>query len=652
MYSYLAYWLTMFLTDVPERLIFTFFVTSAVRAAVGLGGSYLTYHLTCMAVSLAGYGLALLCSWVVNDEVAALAVFSIISSFNVIFCGFLISAPNIDPYLRWLLHVAFTYWGVAQLEYNQFSGLKGMQGDAVLKYYDFEDRSLLPTCLVLMGFFVAFEVATAVCMRPQSKNVEHISMSDPRASELLSVAKSPHVVLPAPVVSEESFRAASDITRESVSKVKVNLKFSNIGYEITSEAKQKQILKGVSGTVDSGEVLAIMGSSGSGKTTLLNVIAGRVNQGRVTGSVTANGAPFLGFRQRNTDMPESQCSVSDFAYVMQDDVHIPCLTVRETLEFAAMLRLRVPQRSDARVQEAVSKVMQMLSLAKIADNLIGSSESRTISSGQLRRLSIGVEIVHDPMLVFLDEPTSGLDSYLASTVVEGMKTLALSGRTLLCAIHQPSAAVFHRFDKLLLLSQGHAIYFGQTSYCRAHFEALGYIFTQTNPADFALAVAHASAQAGLMNASETQPSEQPLYSTEALANLMCDRNESPHCIKETNDVESCGTDTSRTDIVSVEDIPVPFSVDNSGDEGTPSIVIAETDGIWSSALAAEWHDLRLAPVIICVLVKRDLLVILRKKILSRYSIRMFLFGVTLGELYMLLSFLPCFHADFTCSLQG
>jgi hypothetical protein len=111
---------------------------------------------------------------------------------------------------------------------------------------------------------------------------------------------------------------------------------------------------------------------------------------------------------------------------------------------------------------------------------------------------------------------------------------------------------------------------------------------------------------------------------------MCDIKGSLHCIKETADVESCGTDASRTDIVSVEKGPVPLNCSEDINSQSAASDVKKTT--WKSALAAEWHDLILAPTIMSVLIKRDFLVMLRKKILIQYSVRMFLFGVVLGKL--------------------
>jgi ABC-type multidrug transport system ATPase subunit len=179
---------------------------------------------------------------------------------------------------------------------------------------------------------------------------------------------------------------------------------------------------------------------------------------------------------------------------MQDDAHFPVLTIKETLTYAAMLRMRETSSESTIVKRAVDDTMELLGLKLISESYIGTSQERNISLGQLRRVTIGVEIVHRPSLIFLDEPTSGLDSYLASTVVDGLHILSRSQRTLCCTIHQPSAAVFEKFDKLLLLCNGLPLYFGPILNCRTHFENFGFFGDQPNPAEFVISVATNLAQ--------------------------------------------------------------------------------------------------------------------------------------------------------------
>lgn len=242
----------------------------------------------------------------------------------------------------------------------------------------------------------------------------------------------------------------------------------------------KAILKSVSGKVDSGQLLAVMGPSGSGKTTLLNVLTGRnLSQYDIEGTVLVNGSPAR---------IDTMKSLS--GYVQQGSIFVPQLTVKEYLVFQSLVRMD-SHLSPAERSQRIEEVITELGLGKVAntrignryDDLVGSG----ISGGELRRLSLAAEILTNPPLIICDEPTSGLDSYLAENVVNMMKNLAHSGRTVICTIHQPSSEVFILFDRLLLLAEGQVAFMGSLAEAQEHFTSLRMVVPQNfNPADFYL----------------------------------------------------------------------------------------------------------------------------------------------------------------------
>ncbi|KAL6624847.1 hypothetical protein ACP70R_032168 [Stipagrostis hirtigluma subsp. patula] len=238
----------------------------------------------------------------------------------------------------------------------------------------------------------------------------------------------------------------------------------------------KTLLDGVSGEAREGELFAVMGPSGSGKSTLLDALAGRIVQGSLGGGgVTLNGER-LGERRLR--------AIS--AYVMQDDLLYPMLTVRETLRFAAEFRLPralPPEDKNARVEALIKQ----LGLSRAADTIIGDEGHRGVSGGERRRVSIGTDIIHDPILLFLDEPTSGLDSASAFMVVEVLRRIAQSGSVVIMTIHQPSSRIVGILDRLLLLSRGRTVYAGTPAGLKPFFAEFGTpIPDNENPAEFAL----------------------------------------------------------------------------------------------------------------------------------------------------------------------
>ncbi|CAG8642198.1 4005_t:CDS:10, partial [Acaulospora morrowiae] len=219
--------------------------------------------------------------------------------------------------------------------------------------------------------------------------------------------------------------------------------------EEIGESGQNQILHNVHGCAKPGEILAIMGPSGCGKTTLLNILGDRVSKRGISGTINMNG-------RRPTK--ETKRFV---AYCAQDDIFFPQLTVRETLSFTARLRLPrdMPKREKLR---QVENTIQLLNLSKCADTKIGDSWSRGISGGERKRASIGSELLTDPSVILLDEPTSGLDSSFALELIKILKEFAIQQhKTIIMVIHQPSSQVFELFDKLLLMADGHVVYFGE-----------------------------------------------------------------------------------------------------------------------------------------------------------------------------------------------
>lgn len=224
--------------------------------------------------------------------------------------------------------------------------------------------------------------------------------------------------------------------------------FRDINYVIPYEKGERQLLQNVQGYVRPGKLTALMGASGAGKTTLLNALAQRINFGTVTGEFLVDGRPLPKSFQRATGFAE------------QMDVHEPTSTVREALQFSALLRQpkEVPVDEKYAYCETIIDLLEMRNIAGATIGTIGEG----LNQEQRKRLTIGVELASKPeLLMFLDEPTSGLDSGAAFNIVRFLRKLADAGQAILCTIHQPSAILFEHFDELLLLkSGGRAVYHG------------------------------------------------------------------------------------------------------------------------------------------------------------------------------------------------
>ena len=262
----------------------------------------------------------------------------------------------------------------------------------------------------------------------------------------------------------------------------VTLTWQDVSYSVpVGKGEQRQLLDSISGMAAPGRLVALMGSSGAGKTTLLDVLAGRKNVGTVSGTISLNGQRMEHEHKRL------------LGYVEQFDSHIPLQTVREALQFSANLRLPASTPAD-RKRKAVDETLELLSLTKIADVMVGDSKSGGISPGQRKVLSIGVELIANPPILFLDEPTTGLDSRSALQAMQAIRAVASANHTVVCTIHQPSAELFYMFNDLVLLkSGGRLVYAGPIGFrgseMVSYFQALPGVLPhppRLNPASWAL----------------------------------------------------------------------------------------------------------------------------------------------------------------------
>ncbi|MCL7046288.1 hypothetical protein MKW94_030675 [Papaver nudicaule] len=264
--------------------------------------------------------------------------------------------------------------------------------------------------------------------------------------------------------SHDDLEEASTI-RKNTSVAPFVLRFNNLTYGVNTTkemsfhrilyrkdtqviARRKMLLNDISGEAREGEILAILGPSGSGKSTLIDALANRISKESLGGSVTMNGETL-----------KSGVLKKISAYVMQDDLLYPMLTVEETLMFSAEFRLPRSFSKDKKM-ERVRTVIDELGLHDAAKTIIGDEGRRGISGGERRRVSIGVAIIHDPILLFLDEPTSGLDSSSSFMVVKVLQRIARSGRIVIMSVHQPSSRIVGLLDQLIFLSQGETVYYG------------------------------------------------------------------------------------------------------------------------------------------------------------------------------------------------
>lgn len=186
---------------------------------------------------------------------------------------------------------------------------------------------------------------------------------------------------------------------------------------------------------------------------ITDTLAVRVSVGVVTGDTLIDGVPTDATFQHQV------------GYAQQQDLHLSTMTIREALEFSAILR-QPAETSRKEKLLYVDHVIDMLEMQDFADAIIGVP-GEGLNIEQRKLLTIGVELAARPqLLIFFDEPTSGLDSQSSWVISTLIKKLANNGQAVLCTIHQPSAILFNQFDRLLLFAPGgRTVYFGGRLHC-------------------------------------------------------------------------------------------------------------------------------------------------------------------------------------------
>ncbi|XP_043678279.1 protein scarlet-like isoform X2 [Vespula pensylvanica] len=262
---------------------------------------------------------------------------------------------------------------------------------------------------------------------------------------------------------------------------KFNLIWKNISFVVKKKTSQNylkrflgldkfeyvRILNGVNGIVQSGTLMAIMGPSGSGKTTLLATLSRRI-KGEIEGEILLNGKSIS---------KEEMIKISGF--VPQQDLAIESLTVQEHMEFMACMKM------DRRYRAGLRKLRISVLLTELTLINCANSKLSALSGGEKKRVSLAVQLLTEPSILFCDEPTTGLDSYTAMTVLNTLHDVSKRGKIVICSIHQPTSGLFEIFHWLLLISAGRVAFQGSIIDATNFFDSLNLHCPQTyNNAEF------------------------------------------------------------------------------------------------------------------------------------------------------------------------
>ncbi|KAF2797711.1 hypothetical protein K505DRAFT_234933 [Melanomma pulvis-pyrius CBS 109.77] len=466
--------------DIPVPLIFSliFYFMTGFRT---VGSEFLTFFSVILLEQYIAVCFATTCIAISRNFAGASLVANLAYTLQSMACGYFIQSNTIPIYVRWTKWTAYVFYAFGALCANEFTGhfydcpveggpsnpaCKEYTGQYILRSLGFPADWVWRPIIALFGFAVAFYLGAAVILRFWTVEIE---MARARPS------------------NTDASAGKEKMTVRSLDEIRtISIRLDAYALDIEKRSLRarttKAILKPLTADFHPSMINVIMGPSGSGKTSLLNTMAGRLKDDISTRYKTSGSMTFNGLAPSD-DVVHAICS-----FVTQDDdALLASLTVRETLRYAAGLRLPKWMSKEQKIQKA-EEILLKMGLKDCADHLIGNDLIKGISGGEKRRVSIAVQILTEPRILLLDEPLSGLDAFTALSIMDVLRGLANEGRTLIVTIHQPRSDLFSHFGNLLLLARGgHPVYAGRAENMLSHFATQGYECPEhVNPADFAL----------------------------------------------------------------------------------------------------------------------------------------------------------------------
>ncbi|KAJ3466974.1 hypothetical protein MRS44_004538 [Fusarium solani] len=517
-----AFCIAQITADIPVILFQVSTFSIILYFMVGLtssAGAFFTFWVILVAITMCMTALFRAVGAGFSTFDGASKVSGLLISATIIYSGYMIQKPQMHPWFVWIFWINPMAYGFDALLSNEFhnkiipcvgpnlvpsgpsfnnadhqacAGVGGARpgqnfvtGDDYLASLSYSHSHLWRNFGIVWAWWALFVAITVIATSKWHNASEdgpslliprenaHVTAALRQADEEGQVSEKKAASNRDGVVADDT---GSNSDREDLVRNTSVFTWKNLTYTVKTPSGDRTLLDNVQGWVKPGMLGALMGASGAGKTTLLDVLAQRKTEGTIHGSIMVDGRPLPVSFQRSA------------GYCEQLDVHEPFATVREALEFSALLR----QSRDTPREEKlkyVDTIIDLLELHDLADTLIGEVGAG-LSVEQRKRVTIGVELVSKPsILIFLDEPTSGLDGQSAYNTVRFLRKLAGVGQAVLVTIHQPSAQLFAQFDTLLLLARGgKTVYFGdigeQAKTVREYFGRYGAPCPQdVNPAE-------------------------------------------------------------------------------------------------------------------------------------------------------------------------
>lgn len=436
--------------------------------------------------------------------------------------GFIVARNDIEPWMIWGYYASPMMYGQNAIIINEFlderwsrnitdTRITGTVGEVLLKSRGFfTEEYWFWICIgALFGFSILFNllfIAALTYLNPLGDS-KVAAVEEENKGKKKRSSRNQTTEGIAMGIRNSSSEMVGDAHRAQKRGMvlpfqSLSLAFNHVNYYVDMPAEMKaqgvegdrlQLLRDVSGAFRPGILTALVGVSGAGKTTLMDVLAGRKTGGFIEGSVNISG------------FPKNQATFARVSgYCEQNDIHSPHVTVYESLLYSAWLRLS--SDIDTKIRKMfVEEVMDLIELNPLQDSLVGLPGIDGLSTEQRKRLTIAVELVANPSIIFMDEPTSGLDARAAAIVMRTVRNTVDTGRTVVCTIHQPSIDIFEAFDELLLMKRGGQVIYAGNLGRHSHklieyFEAIpgvSKIKDGYNPATWMLDVTAPSVEAQL-----------------------------------------------------------------------------------------------------------------------------------------------------------
>ncbi|XP_004515482.1 pleiotropic drug resistance protein 2-like [Cicer arietinum] len=445
-----------------------------------------------MALSLFRFIAAVGRTRVVANTLASLTILIVF-----VLSGFTVSRDDIEPWMIWCYYASPMMYGQTAISINEFLDRRWSSpnndprideptvGKAFLKARGIftEDLWYWISIGALIGFSLLFNVCFILALTyldPFRSNksiiIEHEDNSKSTTTSSSVEKTTGELTEKSSTSNSQWFEGVDMESRNNMNQIipkdaknakfkkgmvlpfqPLSLVFENVNYyiDMPNEMKKQgtkenrlQLLRDINGAFRPGILTALVGVSGAGKTTLMDVLAGRKTSGYIEGSINISGYP---------KKQETFARIS--GYCEQNDIHSPHITIYESLMFSAWLRLS--KEIDVGTRKMfIEEVIELVELHAVRNFIVGLPGIDGLSTEQRKRLTIAVELVANPSIIFMDEPTTGLDARAAAVVMRTVRNTVDTGRTVVCTIHQPSIDIFEHFDELLLMKSGGQVIYG------------------------------------------------------------------------------------------------------------------------------------------------------------------------------------------------